>query len=179
MLFIQNIELSKMLNLLSYTIPSVVTGLVAFYFFKLYTSNEIQKMKLNLLKENKKTTLPIKLQAYERMALFLERITISKLIVRVSSVNNDKDAYAISLIETIEKEFEHNLTQQLYISEESWNAITASKNATIHIIRTNLKSEAIKTAQELREKIIESTATNPSPSLAALKVLKNEVHNFI
>lgn len=179
MLFIQNIELSKIFELLSYTIPSLVTGLVAFYFFRLYTTTEIQKMKFNLLKENKKTTLPIKLQAYERMTLFLERITISKLIVRVSSINNDKNAYAISLIETIEKEFEHNLTQQIYISEESWNAITASKNATIHIIRTSLNTETIKTAQELREKIIETTTTSASPSLSALKVLKNEVHNFI
>lgn len=179
MLFIQNTELSKIIELLSYTIPSVVTGLVAFYFFKLYTSNELQKMKLNLLKENKKIALPIKLQAYERMALFLERINISKLIVRISSVNNDKNAYAISLMETIEKEFDHNLTQQIYISEESWDAITASKNATIHIIRTSLNTETIKTAQELREKIIEITTTSASPSLSALKILKNEVHNFI
>jgi len=179
MLFIQNIELSKILELLSFTIPSVVTGVVAYYFFRLYTSNELQKMKFNLLKENKKATLPIKLQAYERMALFLERINLPKLIVRVSSINNDKNAYAISLIETIEKEFEHNLTQQIYISEESWDVIVASKNATIHIIRTNLNSEVINTAQELREKIIESTTAIASPSLSALKVLKNEVHNFI
>lgn len=179
MLFIQNIELSKILNLLSYTIPSAVTGVVAYYFFRVYTANETKNLKLSLLKKQKKATLVIKLQAFERMTLFLERINIQKLVVRVTSVNNNKQAYANSLIETIEKEFEHNLTQQIYISNESWDTIAAAKNATIHIIRTKLNSETIKTAQELREKIIETTTSNPSPSIAALKVLKNEVHHFI
>ena len=179
MLFIQNIELSKIIELLSYTIPSAVTGLVAYYFFRVYSTNETKKMKIALLKKNKKATLSIKLQAFERMTLFLERINLQKLIVRVSSVNNDKGAYAISLIETIEKEFEHNLAQQIYISDNSWDAIIASKNATIHVIRTSLNLEDIKTAQELREKIIESTASNPSPSLSALKILKNEIREII
>jgi hypothetical protein len=179
MLFIQNIELSKIIELLSYTIPSVITGLVAYYFFSLYITNETKKMKFNLLQKSKKATLPLKLQAFERMTLFLERINLQKLIVRISSVNNDKDAYAISLIDTIEKEFEHNLAQQIYISDNSWDAIIASKNATIHIIRTTLNLKEIKTAQELREKIIESTTSNPSPSLSALKILKNEIRELI
>jgi hypothetical protein len=179
MLFIQNIELSRIIELLSYTIPSVVTGLIAFYFFKLYTSSELKKMKLNMLKENQKIALPIRLQAYERMMLFLERINISKLIVRISSVNNDKNAYAISLIETIEKEFEHNLAQQIYISQECWDVIVTAKNATINIIRTNLNSENIKTAQQLRENILERRSNSTSPSVTAISYLKNEVKSFI
>jgi hypothetical protein len=136
-------------------------------------------MKLNMLKENQKIALPIRLQAYERMMLFLERINISKLIVRISSVNNDKNAYAISLIETIEKEFEHNLAQQIYISQECWDVIVTAKNATINIIRTNLNSENIKTAQQLRENILERRSNSTSPSVTAISYLKNEVKSFI
>jgi len=179
MLFIQNIEFSRIIELLSYTIPSVVTGIVAFYFFKLYTNSELKKMKIGLLKENQKKALPIKLQAYERMTLFLERINPSKLIIRVTSVNDDKNAYVISLINTIEQEFEHNLTQQIYISNESWDTIVAAKNATIHMIRTNLNSENIQTAQELRENILKETVNSPAPSIVALSYLKNEVNEII
>ncbi len=172
-------ELTKIIELLSYTIPSIVTGLVAYYFFLNHTKNEERKIKLSLLKENQKDSLPIKLQAYERMTLFLERINLSKILVRVSSVNNDKDAYSQSLINTIDQEFEHNIAQQIYISEQCWNIIIASKNATIHIIKKTCELDAINNAQELREAIIKRMVNSAPPSTTALAFIKDEVGKFI
>ena len=172
-------ELDRIIELLSYTIPSIITGLVAYYFFVNHTKNEERKMKLSILKENQKLSLPIRLQAYERMALFLERMNPSNLLLRVSSVNNDKNAYAISIINAIEQEFEHNLSQQIYISDKCWSVIVASKNATVHLIKKIASLESVQNAQELREEILKTTLSNTAPSSTALAFIKDEVRDFI
>lgn len=171
--------MSKIFELLSYTIPSLITGLVAYYFFLNHTKNEEQKMKLEILKENQKHSLPIRLQAYERMTLFLERINPSKLLLRVTSVNDDKEAYMHSLLDTMEREFEHNLSQQIYISDKCWNVIIASKNATIHIIKKTSAQESITSAQELREAVLKRMLDTAPPSTTALSFIKEEVKSFI
>jgi len=172
-------EFSKIIELLSYTIPSVVTGFVAYYFFLTHTNNEERKLKLMLLQENQKQALPIRLQAYERMTLFLERINPSKLLVRITSINNDKDSYVQSLISSIEQEFEHNLAQQIYITEKCWSVIITSKNATIHIIKKIAKQNTISTAQELREAVLKRMIDSSPPSTTALAFIKEEVKGFI
>ncbi len=169
----------KIIELLSYTIPSVVTGLVAYYFFRNHTKNEERKLKLEILKKNQKYSLPIRLQAYERMSLFLERINPSKLLLRVTSINNDKSAYMTSLMDTIEQEFEHNLAQQIYISDTCWNVIIASKNSTSHIIKKTAEQESIKNAQELREAILKRMIDTAPPSTTALAFIKEEVKSLI
>lgn len=172
-------EFTKILELLSYTIPSLITGVIAYYFFLNHTKNEERKLQLSLMKENQKDSLPLKLQAYERMTLYLERINPSKILLRVTSINNDKKAYAVSLIDTIEQEFEHNLTQQIYITNKCWNVIIASKNATIQLIQKTLAEESIKDAQELREAVLQKTLKNSPPSNTALAFIKDEVQKFL
>lgn len=172
-------DLDRILELLSFTIPSAITGLVAYYFFVNHTKNEERKLKLSLLKENQKLALPIKLQAYERMTLFLERINPSNLLIRITSVNNDKNAYAVSIMNSIEQEFEHNLAQQIYITDECWNVIVASKNATLQLITKTSQLETIMNAQDLREAILTKMIEVSPPSKTALAYIKNEVKNFI
>ena len=172
-------DLEKIIELLSFTIPSVVTGFVAYYFFVNHTKNEERKLKLSLLKENQKQSLPIRLQAYERMALFLERLNPSSLLLRVTSVNNDKGAYATSIINAIEQEFEHNLTQQIYISDKCWSVIITAKNTTVQMIKKVALQESINNAQELREEILKVTLTSLPPSTTALAFIKEEVKSFI
>jgi len=172
-------DLERIIELLSFTIPSVVTGFVAYYFFVNHTKNEERKLKLTLLKENQKQSLPIRLQAYERMALFLERLNPSNLLLRVASVNNDKNAYATSIINAIEQEFEHNLTQQIYISDKCWSVIITAKNTTVQMIKKVALLDSVGNAQELREEILKATLTSLPPSTTALAFIKEEVKSFI
>ncbi|UMB61125.1 hypothetical protein MHL31_02720 [Lutibacter sp. A80] len=171
--------MEKFIELLTYTIPAIVTGAVAYYFFMNHTDFEQQRLKLSLLKENQKAALPIKLQAYERMTLYLERINPSKLLLRITSINNDKEAYVLSLINTIEQEFEHNLSQQIYISEKCWSIIITSKNATIQLIKQTELNEDVKTAQDLREAVLKKMLENTPPSTTALAFIKDEVKSII
>ncbi len=118
--------------------------------------------------------MPIRLQAYERMALFLERISIPSLVVRVAPKSADKNAYEQLLIRSIENEFDHNLSQQIYMSDDCWNIIKAAKNATIQSIRKVGMSES-DSADKLREDILNETMDKQSPSATALAYVKKEI----
>ena len=162
------------LQLFGFLLPAVVTGAVAFYFFRLHTNNEEGRRRYLLHKDSQKNSLPIRLQAYERLALFLERISIPSLVVRVAPKSADKAAYENLLIKNIENEFDHNLSQQIYMSDECWNIIKAAKNATIQAIRRAGMSES-DSADKLREDILNETMDKQSPSATALAFVKKEI----
>ena len=164
----------QIFQLFAYLLPSIVTGAIAFYFFRMHTNNEEGRRRFLLHKDSQKDTLPIRLQAYERMALFLERIAIPSLVVRVAPKSQDKDAYESLLIKSIETEFDHNLTQQIYMTDECWNIIKAAKNATVQMIRKAAMSHS-DTADKLREDILNDTMEKASPSATALSFVKKEI----
>ena len=83
------------------------------YFCNKLWQNEENRRYFQLKKENQKDALPLRLQAYERMTLFLERIEPSKVLTRIAPSNSDKVDYANFVIAQIDQEFEHNLTQQI------------------------------------------------------------------
>ena len=164
----------EIFKLFAYLLPAIVTGMVAFYFFRLHTRNEEGRRRYLLHKDSQKDTLPIRLQAYERMALFLERIAIPSLVVRVGPKNNNKNDYENLLIKSIETEFEHNLSQQIYMTDECWNIIKAAKSATIQMIRKAGMSES-DSADKLREDVLNETMEKQSPSATALSYVKKEI----
>jgi len=165
----------RIIDLFLFAIPTLITGFIAYYFFKEHTKNEDGRRRFLLHKDMQVNSLPIRLQAYERMALFLERISPSKLLVRMSPTSSNKDDYESLLIVSIEQEFEHNLSQQIYISDDCWSIISAAKNATIQLIRKASLLEKTDTANKLREVILTEMMENRAPSDAALSYIKKEV----
>ena len=172
-------ESLKIIELLSYTLPAIVTGVVAYYFFNSHIKNEESKRKYRLKQENQKQALPLRLQAYERLSLYLERINPSNLLIRTAPLSDDKNQYENLLVNMIDQEFEHNLTQQIYISDEAWTMIRTAKNATIQIIRKTNMSDRVNNADKLRETILSDLLENQSPSMLALNYLKTEVVGFL
>ena len=110
-------------SLIMYCIPALLTGAVAYLFFKEYTNNENKRRHYILHKSLQKEVLPVKLQAYERLTLVLERMAPNNLLIRIQPIPQRKEDYEQLLIQNIEQEFEHNLAQQIYLSEECWNII--------------------------------------------------------
>ena len=168
-------DISKLIELLCYTLPAIITGIVAYYFFNLHTKNEEGRRRYLLNKDTQKDALPLRLQAFERMTLFLERINPGKLLIRISPNTEDKNDYENLLISNIEQEFEHNLTQQIYMSDECWTIIVTAKNATIQMIRRTNMSDRVDSANKLREVIMNDLMEKQSPSAVALSYIKNEV----
>lgn len=168
-------DLSKILELLTYTAPAVITGGVAYYFFNLHIKNEERRRRYLLMKEGQKNAMPLRLQAYERMTLFLERISLSNLLIRISPISTDKNDYANFVIAQIDQEFEHNLAQQIYMTDECWTIITTSKNATIQMIRKAALNPEVNNADQLRETLLSDLLEKLTPSSAALAYIKKEV----
>jgi hypothetical protein len=169
---------AQLLQLAFYCIPALITGIVAFYFFRTYLQQEQMRKRLQLIREGKKTALPIRLQAYERMTLFLERIDPAKLLIRVPPVSDDQKDYENYLIAQIEQEYEHNLTMQIYITGDCWGIITTAKNATIQLIRKANLEASVSSASSLREFILTEQFNRSSPSTTALAFLREEVKSL-
>lgn len=168
----------RLIEALLYAIPALITGLIAYYFFKEHIKNEDGRRRFLLQKDLQVNAMPLRLQAYERMVLFLERITPSKLLIRVKPTSSDKKGYESLLIANIEQEFEHNLSQQIYVTEDCWNIICAAKNATIQLIRKATMLEKTDSANKLREVVLTEMIEKQSPSDAALSYIKKEVSDM-
>ncbi len=172
-------DTTKIIELLFYTLPALITGGVAYYFFQMHTKNEEGRRRFLLQKELQKDALPLRLQAYERMVLFLERINPTKLLIRITPISENKNDYENYVIAQIEQEFEHNLTQQIYMSDDCWTIIMTAKNATIQMIRKAAMSERVDSADKLREVILSDLMEKSTPSSAALSYMKNELKEFL
>ena len=168
-------DFDRVIELLFYTLPALITGAIAYYFFKMHTANEEGRRRYLIHKEAQKNALPLRLQAYERLALFLERINPAKLLIRIAPQSSNKFDYEEYLVSQIEVEYEHNLSQQIYVSEECWDIVTTAKNATIQMIRKANMSERVDTANKMREVILGDLFDKQTPSSVAIAHLKNEV----
>jgi hypothetical protein len=115
-------------------LPSVVTFLAAYFIIKAFLDREYKNKMMDLRMQNQQTITPIRLQAYERMVLFLERISITQLVSRVHKSGMSARLLQSELVKTIRNEYDHNLSQQVYITQQTWNSIKTAKEETIRAI---------------------------------------------
>jgi hypothetical protein len=162
--------------MVSFFLSSLIVGGIAFYFFKTHTEHLKENKRLDLRLKHKKETLPIRIQAYERLTLLTERISMGNLLNRVKPISSDKNDYEDLLIKNIEQEFEHNLVQQIYVSDECWNVIKTVKNTTISTIRKTNMSNSVTDAYKLRETLISDMLDQKnSPNELAIQILKRDL----
>ncbi|MDG1040673.1 MAG: hypothetical protein P8H13_09115 [Polaribacter sp.] len=155
----------------------LLIGILGFYFLKVQASAKNNQQKVDVFADRKKEALPIKLQAYERMLLFCERINPVKMLVRVKPNSTSVDEYLFLILQNIEQEFEHNLVQQLYISDACWNVIITSKTSIINRLKqVALSSE---NSQDFREKVMLSYQNNASATEAPIAFIKSEIKKYI
>lgn len=136
-----------------------------------------EKQKFDIHSKNTEITLPLRLQAYERMCLFLERITPNNLLLRlVPSASSALELQQLLLLE-VREEFNHNLAQQIYISHEAWGHIVNAMNEIVSVINqaaAEVASEA--PASELAKKIFAQVIQKEiQPTTHALVFLKQEI----
>ena len=162
---------------LAYALPALVTGGVAYFIFSGFLKQNNSEKKLELLAQKKKESLPIKLQAHERMLLFCERINPVKMLLRVKPMNDHTEEYLQLLLANIEQEFEHNMVQQLYISDECWNVIITAKTAVINHLKQIATSSS--SASDFRENVFLDYSKKIPPTDTAVAFLKNDVKKLL
>jgi hypothetical protein len=100
-------------------------------------------------------------------------------MIRVAPFSNDTADYMNLLIQNIEQEYEHNVTQQIYLSDEAWVMVVNAKNAIIQNLRNLAADSEIKDADQYRMKVLSSLMETESASQLALEFLKSEIKDFI
>ncbi len=129
---------------------------------------------------NNGSTDALRLQAYERLILLMERINPQELVMRYVSHAGTVADLQLLLLSAVRSEMEHNFSQQLYVSNEAWTQVTAARHAVNTLI--NQAAAALppeEPAITLSRKIIElSTTLNPLPTASAIKILKAEARSI-
>ena len=171
--------LDSIIEGLKYALPAAVTGYTTYYFLNRFFRYEEKKQLLAAKADLKKHALPLRLQAYERLAIFLERISPAKLVQNIKPESEDKRNYELSLIFQIESEYEHNLSQQIYVSDKCWEMISTSKNATMLFIRQISEDDKIKTSHDLQRALIERSSKEEVLTNIGLSYIRNEVSELL
>lgn len=165
-------------DLLKIILPALIVAGSIFYLIQQYLEKEQQRRLIELRLQSARETLPLRLQAYERVTLLLERITPNNLLVRLSSSGQTAPEYHRLLVSEIRAEFEHNLSQQLYMSPEVWDQVKAAKENILTMV--NKAYQALPTPQqargtELAKRILETIITDEAdPTTPALHAVKRE-----
>lgn len=168
------------LELLKYIVPAgLVLATVAVMLRENRQRDEI-KQRYKVFQGALSQIVPLRLQAYERALLFLERITLENIILRVEARNKSARAFQMEMTSEIRAEFEHNLAQQLYIDSDSWDAVVRAKEQTIGFINQVAKGMAKDaTGSDLGKLLLqEMIRTETVPAREAILQLKRDVQKM-
>ncbi len=166
---------------LAFTIPSIMLFGIAYFFIEgwLKSQREIENQKT--IRELSKQTLPLKFQAFERLTLFLERIKIDQIIMRMRS--HELNAFDMSnqILIAIQQEYEHNLSQQVYVSEQLWQIIyTAKEQNIIFVLNLQDKLPRDASGSEFLNTLGQAAEERKGdPLQTALKAIRIETQKFI
>ncbi|GAA4820356.1 hypothetical protein [Algivirga pacifica] len=163
------------------TLPAAIVLYAVYMVIKAFISRELNGQVSKIKLEHSKTTLPLRLQAYERMILYLERIAPNSIIPRLNSKEFNVAELQHLLIANIREEFNHNLAQQIYIEESTWNIIRDTQEQLIVLINESantLKADA--PSYELSKKIIETIIERDTdPTQYARSLVHQEVKTLL
>ncbi len=173
--------MNELFELLKILLPLLIILVVVVFLINKYFREENQKRHQQIVMKNLEIITPLRLQAYERIILFLERISPENLIIRVDKPGYTCKQLHTELLNTIRAEFDHNLTQQLYISIHSWEVV---KNAKVHLVHLiNTAFEKIKPDQpsiNLSREVLEMTMKQPKLfAVEAINQIKEEMSSLL
>jgi hypothetical protein len=172
-----NNDVNSIWEILKIVLPAIIVFLTAYFLFRDMLENSQKQREFEFRVNNSKAVTPVRLQAYERLALLLERISPQSLLMRVSPNESNAFDYQQQLLANIRKEFEHNLSQQIYVSPILWETIRGARENLIGII--NKSAEEVNNdapALSLSKKIIENYIDEENQAIIiAMNELKKEI----
>ncbi|HZJ74703.1 MAG TPA: hypothetical protein VFC87_07855 [Perlabentimonas sp.] len=168
------------IDLLKIIIPSLLVFLAGYLAVERLLREESNRRRAELNANSRKITTPIRLQAYERIVLFLERISPESILVRVNQPNISSQKFQSILLSTIRSEWEHNLSQQIYLSAKAWGLVKNAKDNVVKLINSSAdKVDTKAPAMVLSKEILDGLVDLEShPTSRAIKHLKKEVNEM-
>jgi hypothetical protein len=166
------------IEILKIILPAGAVFAAAYLIVKNFLGNDQRRRDSEIKKLNQASVIPLRLQAYERVIIFLERTNPNSLVVRVNKNGMNAQQLHLELIKTIKSEYEHNLSQQIYISAGAWELVKTSKEEIIKLI--NISSTKVpheNSSNDLAMMIINiaSNLGKKLPNDIAIEYVKKEV----
>jgi hypothetical protein len=168
------IELGKIL------IPASIVLYAVYLIVRSFIQREIELKKLEVRTRSIETILPARLQAYERMVLFLERISPQNLLIRLNNPGYSARDFQKVLLDEIRNEYNHNVSQQVYMSEQVWNQVKNAKEDLVILIneassRVTMESTSLDLSKKIFEMMMDKKV---DPIGHALSELKKEIQQI-
>ena len=169
--------MDALLDLVKILVPATIVLYAVFLIVRSFITRELELKKLEIRSRSIETVLPVRLQAYERMTLFLERTSPQNLLVRINTPGLTAREFHRMLLDEIRNEYNHNVSQQVYIGEGVWSLIkNAKEDLTIQINEAATQVPGDATSIDLAKRVFElAMAKNVDPIGHALSELKKEI----
>jgi hypothetical protein len=154
----------------------------AYLIVRRFLDNDQKQREMDLKKSNQNLITPLKIQAYERIIIFLERIHPNTLVVRVNKNGYSAQQLQMELIKTIKSEYEHNLSQQIYLSPGAWEMVKNAKEEVMKLINISATKVAYdRSSNDLAMMILNITSNldKKLPSEMAIEFVKKEITRFL
>jgi hypothetical protein len=164
-------------EILKIVLPSALVIYAMYLVVATFFKKSLVEKQIDLRRGSIETTLPIRLQAYERICLLLERISPNNLIVRLNDSSLRAVEFQQLLLHEIRDEFNHNLSQQIYMSHDAWERVRAAQQEVGTLInQAAAEISADGSAMDLSRKIFEKLMQeNRNPTAEALQFVKAEI----
>ena len=163
-----------------YLIPFLSIGIPILVLIHWFLKNDIKKKQLEIIQKTRSEVIPIRLQAYERLSLLLERITPEALIIREQKQGLTSLQLHSQLLKSIRHEFEHNLAMQVYLPQKTWDLVSQAKDEVMKMINTSSAQVAPNSpSMELARYLLETAGNETTYHIKkAMKALKTDVQLF-
>lgn len=159
------------LDVLKYTIPALIVFATVFFLFRNFLNQQYNIEALKFRQSQNKDMLPLRLQAYERLMMFCERMSIDSLAYRLSAPETQVQDLKNAMLIAIQQEYEHNVSQQVYISDKLWEIIHLVKEQMQSVI---LESNGHSVAELIGNVKINIAENKVDPVAYAKSAIRNE-----
>jgi len=168
------------MDILKIVLPALLVLLTAYLLIDKLLRNEDKRRNFELHKSNLSAITPIRLRAYERLILVLERTSPNTLILSTIKPEMTNMEFHTLLLNNIRNEFAHNLSQQIYISDEVWSYIRSAQESLLRLVNSCASQcNPNESASVLAERIIQVYGgSEQTPTELAINKLKTEVRNY-
>ena len=165
------------IEMLKYIVPLVVVFAFIYFILNNYLDETFKLRSLDLKLQNQEAITPIRMQAYERVVVYLERISPSALIMRIHKTGMSSRLLHAEMIKSIRSEYDHNIAQQIYMSNASWELVKSAKEEMIKLINTSAhKVNENADGVELCKVLLDVTMNvEKLPTQIALEYVKKEI----
>ncbi len=129
---------TQVIDILKITLPAATVAFTVWFMLRQYFNSQFQLRRLEIQQQNAvqhtQQTLPMRLQALERLSLLCERIQIPNLILRLRADGAKVNELQAAMLIAIQQEYEHNITQRIYVSDSLWKIIEAARQHVANVV---------------------------------------------